>query len=402
VEVYEFGAVAYAPPAKVLAVPGRAPLAYIFSNATFVYDGDGKRVKSTLTTDAGVTTTYFVGNYYEVTGTQVTKYYYAGSQRIAMRKNGTLNFILGDHLGSTSLVTDAAGNMINQTQYKAWGEVRYSSGTKQTNYGFTGQYSESDFGLQFYNARWYDSYITHFTQPDTIVPNPSNPQDYDRYSYGLNNPSRYTDPTGHSVDCGLGDPYCEAGKINVQKRANDLTRNLPNSKGRNWISLSDSEKSILSEGGWDEGSFNDKGGVSDADALHDPATYIVAAVALTWRPVIIWIGAELATQNPDGTYTIIGGYPKYEAYAKANGYTYFSLGDAYRPLNALGLAEPINKQFISNQIAQAKDFVQVSLGGKSTAMEVALITSKGLYTITELGSLSNSWSNFTAIFTYTP
>jgi hypothetical protein len=42
--------------------------------------------------------------------------------------------------------------------------------------------------------------------------------------------------------------------------------------------LSDSEKSILSEGGWDEGAFNDKGGVSQADALHDPATYIIAFV----------------------------------------------------------------------------------------------------------------------------
>jgi RHS repeat-associated protein len=115
-----------------------------------------------------------------------------------MRKDGVLNFIIGDHLGSTSLVTDANGAVINETKYKAWRETRYSSGTEQTKYQYTGQYSyASDFGLHFYNARWYDSYLNHFTQPDSIVPDPYNPQDWNRYSYVRNNPIRYTDPTGH-------------------------------------------------------------------------------------------------------------------------------------------------------------------------------------------------------------
>ena len=75
-----------------------------------------------------MTTTYFVGNYYEVTDGVVTKYYYAGIQRIAtlaphasagVRKNNMLYFILGDHLGSTSLVTSASGLVVSQTTYKA-------------------------------------------------------------------------------------------------------------------------------------------------------------------------------------------------------------------------------------------------------------------------------------------
>ncbi len=60
----------------------------------------------------------------------------------------------------------------------------------------------------FYNARWYDPYLNHFTQPDSIVPDPSNSQDWDRYSYARNNPVRYNDPSGHcstrpedDVDC---------------------------------------------------------------------------------------------------------------------------------------------------------------------------------------------------------
>ena len=115
------------------------------SMATFVYNGDGQRVKSVMTTNLGSTTTYFAGAHYEVvegyTGTQVNKYYYAGSQRIAMRSNGTLYFMLGDHLGSTSLITFANGNVVSETRYKAWGETRYASGTSPTNYTFTGQYS---------------------------------------------------------------------------------------------------------------------------------------------------------------------------------------------------------------------------------------------------------------------
>ena len=62
-----------------------------------------KRIKYVLTTNIAETVTYFVGSYYEVTGSTVTKYYYAGSQRIAMRSSGTVYFLLGDHLGSTSL-----------------------------------------------------------------------------------------------------------------------------------------------------------------------------------------------------------------------------------------------------------------------------------------------------------
>jgi hypothetical protein len=70
--------------------------------ASFVYNGDGKRVKSTLN---GVTTT-FVGSHYEITGSTVTKYYLAGSQRVAMRVGSTLSYLFTDHLGSTSLTTD--------------------------------------------------------------------------------------------------------------------------------------------------------------------------------------------------------------------------------------------------------------------------------------------------------
>ena len=149
---------------------------------------------------------------------KITKYYFAGTQRIAtlaphcvccsagVRKGTILTFMvstsstqrLADHLGSTSLTTDSAGNVISELRYTAWGEVRTQAGTTSTSYTFTGQYSNTaDFGLIFYNARWYDPALGRFAQADTIVP--GGVQGYDRYAYVNNNPVNYVDPSGHDA-----------------------------------------------------------------------------------------------------------------------------------------------------------------------------------------------------------
>jgi hypothetical protein len=52
----------------------------------------------------------------------------------------------------------------------------------------------------FYNARWYDSAAGRFASPDSIIQDPNNTSFYDRYSYVINNPLRYVDPSGHLTD----------------------------------------------------------------------------------------------------------------------------------------------------------------------------------------------------------
>jgi RHS repeat-associated protein len=89
---------------------------------------------------------------------------------------------------------------------KPYGETRYTWGTTPTDRRFTGQRSEeaSLGSLYDYGARFYSPYLNRWIQPDTIVPQPGNPQDLNRFSYARNNPIRYTDPTGHYVyeeDC---------------------------------------------------------------------------------------------------------------------------------------------------------------------------------------------------------
>ncbi len=88
-------------------------------------------------------TTLFIGAHYEVKGSEITKYCFVGTQCIAMRKNGTLTYMLSDHLGSTSLTTSDTGVVLSELRYTAWGEVRYQAGTMSTGYGFNGQFSDS-------------------------------------------------------------------------------------------------------------------------------------------------------------------------------------------------------------------------------------------------------------------
>jgi len=71
----------------------------------------------------------------------------------------------------------------------------------QTQYRFTGQRFDEPLagGLYDYIAQRYDSGLGRFTQADTIVPNPGDPQSLNRYAYTNNNPLRYTDPSGHML-----------------------------------------------------------------------------------------------------------------------------------------------------------------------------------------------------------
>jgi RHS repeat-associated protein len=178
----------------------------------FGYDGNGQRVQSTINGE----TILFVGGYYEKKGSEITKYYPGGAMRkYVIPQSISVEYTLGDHLGSASVMTDAAGNKVSEMRYNPWGQVRYSwvdpnlSTTPAytlPKHTFTGQYSYMDdpstqgvdgFGLMFYNARFYDPQVGRFSQADTIVP--GGVQGLDRYAYVNNNPANYTDPSGHTI-----------------------------------------------------------------------------------------------------------------------------------------------------------------------------------------------------------
>lgn len=106
-----------------------------------------------------------------------------------------------DHLTGTSLMTDTNGDSQGTIKYYPYGECRNSQPEIEnfpTDRLFTGQrYDET--GLYYYGVRYYDPVIGRFISPDTIIPYPANPQSFNRYSYCLNNPLKYIDPSGHAV-----------------------------------------------------------------------------------------------------------------------------------------------------------------------------------------------------------
>jgi len=124
-----------------------------------------------------------------------------GSTQIAVRtlqgEEDMLQWLLPDHLGSTSATANADGRWNSTLQYSAFGEIRASSGLTLTEFRYTGQLRQAELGLYYYVARWYDPEIAHFVQTDSLVPNIFDLETLDRYSYANNNPCNNTDPSGH-------------------------------------------------------------------------------------------------------------------------------------------------------------------------------------------------------------
>lgn len=123
-------------------------------------------------------------------------------------------YIHSDFQGSWLAISDGSGVVTNRYSYDAWGRPRkpqtwelYAAGTIPTSQdigamqprfdrGYTGHEMLCSFGLINMNGRLYDPYLQRFLSPDPYIQAPGNAQNYNRYSYCLNNPLRYTDPTG--------------------------------------------------------------------------------------------------------------------------------------------------------------------------------------------------------------
>jgi hypothetical protein len=85
--------------------------------------------------------------------------------------------------------------------------------------------------LYFYGARWYDSYLNRWAQPDSILPLASQgTQAYDRYAYVNNSPVNYTDPTGHMLDDGCRYEGCDTEREKENFEHNPVLERLKGGK----------------------------------------------------------------------------------------------------------------------------------------------------------------------------
>ena len=132
----------------------------------------------------------------DVSSNTSTTYYDVAGRRVAFRDSDGIQYLFSDHIGSATVSYRPSDGQTERQYYTPYGGIRHTDGL-DTDIGYTGQRADTSTGLMFYNARYYDPAIGRFISPDTVVPDPANPQDYDRYAYVRNNPVNYSDPTGH-------------------------------------------------------------------------------------------------------------------------------------------------------------------------------------------------------------
>ena len=166
----------------------------------FSYGPDQERWYSELSkNDTDVRTTVYAGEYEKITENGVTReFYYLDGNTIAIRENGTVRnyHAFTDNLGSILCVMDENGTKVFDASYDAWGKQTVTLNSIGLHRGYTGHEMLSEFDIINMNGCLYDPVLGRFFSPDNYVQMPDNSQNFNRYSYCLNNPLKYTDPSG--------------------------------------------------------------------------------------------------------------------------------------------------------------------------------------------------------------
>jgi RHS repeat-associated protein len=166
-------------------------------DATYQYDGEGKRVRKVV---SGSNETIFV---YNASGQMVAEY------SNVLPEKPRLSYLTFDHLGSPRIATDERGRVISRHDYMAFGEeIMAGTANRLSSHGYgqaddirkqyTGYERDVESGLDYAQARYYNPAHGRFTSVDPLTASASirNPQTFNRYSYALNSPYKFTDPLG--------------------------------------------------------------------------------------------------------------------------------------------------------------------------------------------------------------
>ncbi|MEQ1525743.1 MAG: RHS repeat-associated core domain-containing protein [Gallionella sp.] len=121
---------------------------------------------------------------------------------------------------------------MERLSYDAWGKRRNANGTddlsnalvsSSTDHGYTGHEHLDDMGLIHMNGRVYDPRTGRFLQADPTIQSPGNLQSFNRYSYVMNNPFFYTDPSGYFSLRGLFETVASGGLSHLGGAWKDVT-----------------------------------------------------------------------------------------------------------------------------------------------------------------------------------
>jgi RHS repeat-associated protein len=170
------------------------------TTAEYVYNDQGIRVASKVN---GVETRYLldegikanVWEEYALNGTVQTSYVY-GNDLITQTQANQSSYYLVDGLGSTRLLMDAQGQVLNAYGYEAFGETVSQSGTASNKYQYAGEQFDGAIGDYYLRQRFYDISSGRFGRMDKFEERIGNLDNLNKYVYAYNNPVTRIDPTG--------------------------------------------------------------------------------------------------------------------------------------------------------------------------------------------------------------
>ncbi|MFJ6352732.1 SpvB/TcaC N-terminal domain-containing protein [Streptomyces sp. NPDC092046] len=179
------------------------------ATVSYTYDDQGDRVVKTG--DAGLS--LYPNRYYSERDSIGYKHIFVGDSRVTtqtVKATGVeedQQFFHADHIGSSGYVTDKYGKVTEHLEYFPYGEtwIEERSGDADTRYQFTGKELDTETGLYYYGARYYNPRTQLWASPDPALPDyldkdiaggVKEPRNLAAYTYTHNNPVRYTDPTG--------------------------------------------------------------------------------------------------------------------------------------------------------------------------------------------------------------
>jgi RHS repeat-associated protein len=169
--------------------------------------------------------------------------------------NKSVNYLLKDHIGSITQIVDENANIIQKMNFDAWGRRRNPTtwtydGIENESFvidrGFTMHEHLTELKLINMNGRMYDPVMGRFLSTDPIIQLPDYNQSYNRYTYALNNPLRFIDPSGFSSVENMDWFFNEVtGKVHYNS---DLRKGDEDKlDGEGWVHLAENNK--LSESG---------------------------------------------------------------------------------------------------------------------------------------------------------
>lgn len=153
--------------------------------------------------DIGFTATLLSGNKAEIVNASPVRITIANGQA-----GGEVSFLHTDAIGNAVAATDNTGRLIWRKSYEPFGEAASNSGTfvntdgvyESTRQFYHGKALDSESGLSYFGARYYDNELGRFTGIDPVAWNENNLHSFNRYAFANNNPLRFTDPDGRYVE----------------------------------------------------------------------------------------------------------------------------------------------------------------------------------------------------------